>query len=89
MLRKENLKKETESLLITAQNNAIRTNYVKAKIDNMQQNNKCRLCDESDETIKSYKRMQQPNTKRVQDETRQDGEGNQLGIVQEVSIGPY
>ena len=31
-LRKGNLKKETESLLIAEQNNAIRTNYVKAKI---------------------------------------------------------
>ena len=31
-LRKGNLKKETESLLITAQNNAIRTNYMKVKI---------------------------------------------------------
>ena len=36
-LRKRNLKRETESLLMTAQNNAIRTNYVKAKIDKMQQ----------------------------------------------------
>ena len=29
----ENLKRETESLLIAAQNNAIRTNYIKEKID--------------------------------------------------------
>ena len=34
----EKLKKETESLLTAAQNNAIRTNYIKAKIDNMLQN---------------------------------------------------
>ena len=32
-LKKGNLKKETESLLKAAQNNAIRTNYVKVKID--------------------------------------------------------
>ena len=32
-LRKGNLKRETESPLISAQNNTIGTNYVKAKID--------------------------------------------------------
>ena len=36
--RKKNLKSETESLLIVAQNNAIRTNYVKAKNDDTQEN---------------------------------------------------
>ena len=36
-LRKGNLKRETESLIIAAQNNAIRTNYIKAKIDKTQQ----------------------------------------------------
>ena len=34
-LRKENLKRETESLLIAAQNNAIRTNPNKARIEKM------------------------------------------------------
>ena len=38
--------RETKSLLIVAQNNAIRTNYVKAKIDDPQQNYKYKLCDE-------------------------------------------
>ena len=37
--------------LITAQNNAIRTNYIIAKIDNMKQNCKCWLCREKNETI--------------------------------------
>ena len=41
----------TESLLIAAENNAIRTNYIKAKIDNTQQDRKCRLCADKDETI--------------------------------------
>ena len=36
-------KRETESLLIAAQINAIRTNYIKAKIDDKQQNNRCSL----------------------------------------------
>ena len=47
---KESLR-ETESLLIAAQKNAIRTNYIKAKIDKMQQNSKCRLCGDRDEMI--------------------------------------
>ena len=42
-LRKGNLVRETESLQIVAQNNAIRTNYVKAWIDKTQQNSRCRL----------------------------------------------
>ena len=50
-LRKGNLKRETESLLIAAQNNAIRTNHIEARIDKTQQNSKCRLCGDWDETI--------------------------------------
>ena len=43
MVTKENLKnvkRETESLLIAARNNAIRTNHVKGKIDNTLKNSK-------------------------------------------------
>ena len=43
-LRKGNFKRETESLLIAAPNNAIRTNHIKARIDKTQKNSKCRLC---------------------------------------------
>ena len=50
-LRKGNFKREKESLLITAQNNAIRTNHIKARIDKTQQKSKCRLCGDRDETI--------------------------------------
>ena len=35
-LRKGNLKRETESVLIVAQNNATSTNYIKSKIDDTQ-----------------------------------------------------
>ena len=49
--RKGNLKTETESLLIVAQDNAIRTNHIKTRIDKTQQNSKCRLCGDRDETI--------------------------------------
>ena len=50
-LRKGNLKRETEYLLIAAQDNAIRTNHIKARIDKTQQNSKCKLCSDRDETI--------------------------------------
>ena len=49
--QRENIKRETECLLIAAQNNAIRTNHIKARIDKTQQNNKCKLCGDRDETI--------------------------------------
>ena len=49
-LRNGNTKRETESLLIAAQNNAIKTNHIKARIDKTQQNSKCRLCGDRDET---------------------------------------
>ena len=50
-LRKENFKREMKCLLIAAQDNAIRTNHIKARIDKTQQNSKCRLCGDRDETI--------------------------------------
>ena len=43
--------RETESLQIAAQSDAIRTNYVKTMIDKTQQNSLCRLCGDRDETI--------------------------------------
>ena len=50
-LRKGNFKRETASLLIAAQDSAIRTNHIKARIDKTQQNSICRLCVDRVETI--------------------------------------
>ena len=50
-LRKGNLKRETESLLIATQNNAIRTNLIKSRIDKTQQNSRCMLRGDRDKTI--------------------------------------
>ena len=36
---------------MAAQNSAIRSNHIKARIDKTQQNSKCRLCGDRDETI--------------------------------------
>ena len=49
-LRKETLR-EKQFLQIAAQNNAIRTNHIKVRIDKTQQNSKCRLCDDRDKTL--------------------------------------
>ena len=49
-LKKGNLKRETESPVIGAQNNAIRTNYIEVRIDKTQQNSRCSICDDRDET---------------------------------------
>ena len=50
-LRKGNFTRETEPLLIVAQHNAIRNNYIKAKRGKTQQNNKFRLPRERDEKV--------------------------------------
>ena len=46
-----NRKRETESLLIAAQNNVIRTNHIKARIDKTQRNIKCSFCSDRDEPL--------------------------------------
>ena len=50
-LRKGSCERETESLLLAAQNNAIGTNYAKEKIDKTQQNGKYRLRGDRDKMI--------------------------------------
>ena len=39
---------------MSAQNNAIRTNHIKARIDKTKHNNKCRLCGNNDEMINYF-----------------------------------
>ena len=45
------LKRETESLVVAAQNQSIRTNLVEAKIDKSQGDSLCRVCRKVDESI--------------------------------------
>ena len=49
-LRKTNLKDETEALLFTAQEQAIRTNHVKHKIDKIDELTLCRICGKKSNT---------------------------------------
>ena len=50
-LKNGELKKETKGFLIAAQDQALRTNAIKAKIDKVTEKNECQLCKEKDETI--------------------------------------
>ena len=50
-LQNGDLKRETESLIVAAQNQSIRTNLVKAKIDKIQGDSLCRVCGKVDESI--------------------------------------
>ena len=45
------MKRETESLIVAAQNQSIRTNLVKARIDKSQGDSLCRMCRKVDESI--------------------------------------
>ena len=44
------MKRETESLIVAAQNQSIRTNLVKAKVDKSQGDSLCRVCRKVDES---------------------------------------
>ena len=45
------MKRETESPIVAAQNQSIRANLVKAKIDKRQEDSLCRVCRKADESI--------------------------------------
>ena len=45
------LKKETEGLLVAAQDQALRTNAIKVKIDHQKGSELCRLCGQKEETV--------------------------------------
>jgi hypothetical protein len=50
-IRNGRLKKETEGLLVAAQDQALRTNAIKVKIDHQAGSPLCRLCGEKEETV--------------------------------------
>ena len=50
-LKQGNVKRETETLILVVQEQAVRTNLIKAKIDNTQEQSKCRMCVEKHETV--------------------------------------
>ena len=45
------MERETESLIVTAQNQSIRANLVKAKVEKSQGDSLCRICRKVDESV--------------------------------------
>ena len=70
-LKEGKLKRETEALIIAAQDQAIRTNYIKTMVDKSQNGLKCRICKQSNETIShivsSCSKVEQKEYKRRHD----------------------
>ena len=50
-LQNGELKKETEGMILVAQGQALRTNYMKVRIDHRCVSPKCRMCRDKDETV--------------------------------------
>ena len=50
-LRDMGIKRGTQSMMMAAHKEAIRTNSIKAKIDKTQEESKCRMCGQVDETV--------------------------------------
>ena len=50
-LSRGGIKRETETLILAAQEQAIRTNQINAKIDRTQEDCLCRMCKQADETV--------------------------------------
>ena len=88
--RKGNLKKETESLLIAAHNNAIRTNHIKVRINKTQQNSRYKLCGVWDEAINHIiSKCKQISSERESDETRLGGQFDPWENLLENVVWPY
>jgi len=60
-LSKGDLKAETESEIVAAQDQALKTKYYATKILNTETDRKCRLCQQFDETI-DHVYISMPNT---------------------------
>ena len=80
------MKKQTECMLFAAQEQALRTNAIKAKTDKHQVSSECRLCATKEETVMhlvsgcpSWRR----NSKRRYDNVAR----STIGIVQEAWTG--
>ena len=55
-LKEGNIKRETESLIFATQEQALRTNQIKAKIGQSQADDKCRMCGIANEAINHFTR---------------------------------
>ena len=78
--RNGTLKRETESLIFAAQEQAIRTNVIKGKIHKSQEQAKCRMCCKAHETINHIvSDMSQTCSERVQKKALLDRKAYSFG----------
>jgi hypothetical protein len=61
-LSKGDLKAETESEIVAAQDQVLQTKYYATKILNTETDSKCRLCQQFDETIDQHAQYGQKNS---------------------------
>ena len=70
-LRKGCLKRTTEALIMSTQDQVIRTNNIKAKIDKTQENGKCRMCGKAEDSVNhalsEFSKLAQKEYKRQHD----------------------
>ena len=88
-LWKGDLQRENESLLMAAENNAIRTNYVKVKINNTQLNCKFKLWDDRHETVDHIINGRSRVVQKKYKTWHLGLEGDPLGIMREIKIWQY
>ena len=69
--------RETESFLLAARNNAIKTKYIKARIEKIQQNSKCRYGNDRDKTI-NHTISECSKLEKKEYKTRHDWMGNAI-----------
>ena len=74
-LRCSNLKRETEALIMAAQEQSLRTNSIKCHIDKTRQSDKCRMCQHARETtehlVEGCEKLAQREYKRRHDKVAQ------------------
>lgn len=90
LLQNEDLKRDTESLLVAAQNQSMRTNLViESKIDRTQGDSLCSLCKKADENIdlvvSEYSQLEQYISKMGDDNLQCSS--FYIGILQSFSTG--
>ena len=78
MAKKRNLKRETESFLIAAQMNTIRTNHIKVRIDKTRRNSK------SSHVVIQMKPCSKLAEKEYKTSHDWVEQGDPLGVVQEI-----
>ena len=80
-LRRGELKKETEGLITAAQDQSLRTNVMKPRIEKSHVSPVCRMCNAAEETVFLHcQRMQSACSDGSQRQTRQVSQGDPLGF---------